>query len=188
MSFTFKKLQIPDVVIVTPNIFSDERGWFMEAYKRSDFEKNGISLKFVQDNHSKSAKGVLRGLHYQLNPNAQGKLVKVLKGRIFDVAVDIRKGSPFYGKWIGLELSDKSNQMLWIPHGFAHGFIAMEDETEILYKVTNEYSPEKDRGIIWNDPDVGIKWPIKNPILSEKDSQLPLMKNAENNFEYEGNI
>ncbi|WP_461832272.1 dTDP-4-dehydrorhamnose 3,5-epimerase [Aquifex sp.] len=188
MPFIFKKLEIPDVILIEPKVFGDERGFFMETYKSSEFKANGIKYEFVQDNHSRSQKGVLRGLHYQLKPMEQGKLVRCIRGRIWDVAVDIRKGSPWFGKWVAVELSEENKLMLWIPPGFAHGFVALEDGTEVIYKVTKEYSPELDRGIIWNDPDIGIKWPIKNPILSKKDSSLPKLKDAENNFFYGGDI
>ena len=180
MPFEFIKTEIPDVVLVKPRVFSDERGFFMETYKKSDFEKAGIETNFVQDNHSKSVKGVLRGLHFQKEPKAQGKLVRCLKGKIFDVAVDIRKNSPTFGKWVGYELSEENKYMLWIPEGFAHGFLTLEDNTEIFYKVSNsEYSPEHDAGIIWNDEDINIKWPIENIenlILSEKDKKLPKLR------------
>jgi len=183
MPFEFKKLDIPDVVLVIPKVFGDERGFFMETFKKSDFEKFGIKGDWVQDNHSRSKKGVLRGLHYQLEPKAQGKLVRVVRGMVFDVAVDIRKGSPWYGKWVGVILSEENKYMLWIPPGFAHGFLALE-ESEVVYKCTAEYAPELDRGIIWNDPEIGIVWPIENPILSPKDSKHPFLKDAENNFVY----
>ena len=186
MPFIFKRLEIPDVILIEPKIFEDARGFFMETYKYSEFRKNGIEYEFVQDNHSKSKKGVLRGLHYQLKPMEQGKLVRCIRGRIWDVAVDIRKGSPWYKKWVAVELSEENKLMLWVPPGFAHGFVALEDNTEVVYKVTKEYTPELDRGIIWNDPDIGIEWPIENPILSEKDSNLPRLKDAENNFIYGG--
>ena len=186
MPFSFKRLDIPDVILVEPKVFGDERGFFMETYKASEFKKNGIEYEFVQDNHSKSQKGVLRGLHYQLKPMEQGKLVRCIRGRIWDVAVDIRKGSPWYGKWVAVELSEENKLMLWVPSGFAHGFVALEDDTEVVYKVTKEYSPELDRGIIWNDTDIGVKWPIENPMLSEKDKNLPGLKEAENNFTYGG--
>ncbi len=186
MPFIFKRLEIPDVILIEPKIFEDSRGFFMETYKYSEFKENGIEYEFVQDNHSKSKKGVLRGLHYQLRPMEQGKLVRCIRGRIWDVAVDIRKGSPWYKKWVAVELSEENKLMLWVPPGFAHGFIALEDNTEVIYKVTKEYAPELDRGIIWNDPDIDIKWPIENPILSEKDSKLPRLKDAENNFIYGG--
>jgi len=183
MPFKFKKLEIPDVILIEPIVFTDERGFFIETFKASDFKANNISYEFVQDNHSKSRKGVLRGLHYQLKPMEQGKLVRCIKGKIWDVAVDIRKGSPWYRKWVGVELSEENKFMLWIPPGFAHGFVALED-AEVIYKCTKEYAPQYDRGIIWNDPELAIHWPIKNPILSLKDANLPNLKNAENNFEY----
>ncbi len=186
MPFEFERLEIPDVILVKPKVFGDERGFFMETYKASEFKKNGIEYDFVQDNHSRSQKGVLRGLHYQLRPMEQGKLVRCVRGRIWDVAVDIRKGSPWFGKWVAVELSEENKLMLWVPPGFTHGFVALEDGTEVVYKVTKEYAPELDRGIIWNDPDIGIEWPVENPVLSQKDSRLPTLKEAENNFVYEG--
>ncbi len=187
MPFEFIKTDIPDVIIVKPKLFSDERGFFLEFYKKSEFEKNGIDTNFVQDNHSKSVKGVLRGLHYQLNPMGQGKLVRCIKGKIFDVAVDIRKGSPTFGNYVGVELSEDNNLMLWIPKGFAHGFLTLSKEAEIIYKVSgSEYSPQHDRSIRWNDPDINIAWPLEeSPILSEKDKNAPLLKDAEINFIYE---
>ncbi len=184
MPFEFKKLDIPDVVLIKPKVFEDTRGFFMEVYKASEFKKNGITHDFVQDNHSVSCKGVLRGLHYQLKPMEQGKLVRCVKGKIWDVVVDIRKGSPWYGKWVAQELSEKNKLMLWVPPGFAHGFVALEEHTEVIYKVTKEYAPELDRGIIWNDPDLGINWRIKSPVISEKDGGLPRLEEAENNFVY----
>lgn len=190
MPFEFIKTEIPEVILIKPKVFSDERGFFMESYKKSEFEKAGIDTDFVQDNHSKSIKGVLRGLHYQKEPAAQGKLVRCIKGRIFDVAVDIRKGSPTYGKWVGYELSEENKLMLWIPKGFAHGFLTLSEEAEIIYKVSGaEYSPQHDAGIIWNDKTINIKWPIdsiENIILSEKDKNLPTLENAEINFVYGG--
>ena len=184
MVFEFKRLEIPDVIIITPKAFSDERGFFMESHKESEFKENGINFEFKQDNHSKSSKKVLRGLHYQLEPYAQGKLVRVITGKIFDVAVDIRKGSPTFGKWVSAELSEDNKKMLWIPPGFAHGFLSLEDNTNVLYKSTNEYDKESERGILWNDPVVGIKWPINNPLLSDKDKKSPLLKEADINFNY----
>ncbi len=190
MPFEFIKTDIPDVVLVKPKVFGDSRGFFMETYKKSDFEKAGIDTDFVQDNHSKSIKGVLRGLHYQKEPFAQGKLVRCIKGKIFDVAVDIRKGSPTFGKWVGYELSEENKLMLWIPKGFAHGFLTLSEEAEVIYKVSGgEYSPQHDAGIIWNDPGIGIKWPldsIKKILLSDKDKKLPELKNADINFVYGG--
>lgn len=186
MPFTFERLEIPDIILIKPKVFGDERGFFMETYKFSEFVKNGIPYEFVQDNHSKSQKNVLRGLHYQLEPMEQGKLVRCIRGRIWDVAVDIRKGSPWYAKWVAVELSEENKYMLWIPPGFAHGFVALEDNTEVVYKTTKEYAPELDRGIIWNDPTIAINWPIKNPILSKKDMAQPRLEEAENNFTYKG--
>lgn len=184
MDFHFKKLSIPDVILIEPEIFKDKRGFFMETYKYSDFAGFGIKEYFIQDNYSGSAKGVLRGLHYQNHPKAQGKLLRCIKGKIFDVAVDIRKGSPTYGSWVGIELSEKNNLMLYIPPAFAHGFVVLSSFAEVIYKCTEEYSSEDERGILWNDPDIGIKWPVKRPILSEKDRGLPLLKDAYNNFRY----
>lgn len=186
MPFSFKRLEISDVILVEPKVFRDERGFFMETYSAPEFKANGIPYDFVQDNHSKSQKGVLRGLHYQLEPMEQGKLVRCIRGRIWDVAVDIRKGSPWYGKWVAVELSEENKLMLWVPPGFAHGFVALEDNTEVIYKVTKGYSPQHDRGIIWNDQDIKIGWPIDDPILSEKDKNQPRLKEAENNFIYGG--
>jgi len=186
MPFTFKRLEIPEVILIEPEVFSDERGFFMETYKYSEFASFGISERFVQDNHSRSVKGVLRGLHYQNPPKAQGKLVRVVVGEIFDVAVDIRKGSPTYGKWVGVKLSAENKRMLYIPPGFAHGFCVLSDVAEVVYKVTEEYAPESEAGIIWNDPEVGIDWPIENPMLSAKDANWPILRDAVNRFVYEG--
>ncbi len=182
MPFTFTKTSIPDVILVEPKAFPDDRGFFMESFKESEFVNNGIDTKFVQDNYSHSSKGTLRGLHYQKDPKAQAKLVMAIKGEIFDVAVDIRKNSPTFGKWVGEILSEKNHRLLYVPEGFAHGFCVLSDEADVTYKVNNEYSPENDRGIIWSDPEVGIDWPIDNPIISEKDGKQPLLKNADNEF------
>lgn len=184
MSFTFKRLDISDVILVEPKYFTDKRGFFLETFKESLFASNGINTRFVQDNFSYSVKGVLRGLHYQKNPKAQAKLVTALRGEIFDVAVDIRKNSSTYGKWVGEFLSEKNHRLLYIPEGFAHGFCVLSEETNVLYKVNQEYSPEHEKGIIWNDPDIDISWPIDKPILHEKDHQLLLLKDADNNFVY----
>ena len=184
MPFEFKQLAVPGVVLVIPKVLGDERGFFLEFYKHSEFSQAGIPEHFVQDNHSKSVKGVLRGLHYQKAPHAQGKLVRCVDGKIFDVAVDIRKGSPNYGKWAGAELSSENNHMLYVPPGFAHGFLVLSESAEVLYKCTEEYAPAGDRGIIWNDPDIGIPWPLTDIILSEKDKLLPPLKQADNNFTF----
>ncbi len=179
MSFEFVKLAIEDVILIKPKVFGDNRGFFMESYKKSEFAENGINVDFCQDNHSKSSKGVLRGLHYQLPPKMQGKLVRCPKGKIFDVAVDIRKGSKTFGKWVGEILSEDNFNMLYIPEGFAHGFVVLSETAELLYKATNEYSPENDRGIFWNDPDININWGLDfDPMLSEKDKNQPLLKNV----------
>lgn len=184
MPFHFKNLEIPEIILIDTKVFKDERGFFMEIYKHSEFARNGIEEHFVQDNYSRSSIGVLRGLHYQKNPNAQGKLVHCVKGKIFDVAVDIRKGSPTYGQWAGVELSEENRLMLYVPPAFAHGFVVLSESADIMYKCTREYSPADDRGIIWNDPDINIRWPVSSPLLSEKDGSHPALKDAENNFKY----
>ncbi len=173
MPFEFKRMEIPEVILVKPKVFSDERGFFMETYKRSDFEKAGIKGEFVQDNHSKSRYGVLRGLHFQREPYAQAKIVRCIRGVIYDVAVDIRPNSPTFGKYVAAILSEHNRWMLYIPRGFAHGFVVLSDVAEVVYKVDNPYAPQSEGGIIWNDPDIGIEWPIENPILSEKDKKWP---------------
>ena len=186
MPFTFKRLSIPDVILVEPQLFSDDRGFFFESFKESDFFSNGIDKKFVQDNFSHSAHGVIRGLHFQKAPKAQAKLVTTLKGKIFDVAVDIRKNSPTYGKCVSEILSDEIHNLLYVPEGFAHGFCVISDEADVLYKVSNEYSQEHERSIIWNDPKLDIQWPIKKPIVSNKDNKLSLLENLDNDFVYQG--
>ena len=166
------KTPIDGLLTIEPKIFADPRGMFYEVYSENKYEEHGIPC-FVQDNHSVSKKGVLRGLHYQVNPG-QGKLVRVTRGEVFDVAVDIRKQSPTYGKWWGLSLSETNNFQLYIPIGFAHGFCVLSELAEVLYKCSDYYSPENERGILWNDPDLAIDWPVKDPILSEKDAVYPL--------------
>lgn len=185
MPFSFQRLEIPEVVLIEPKVFQDGRGFFMETYKFSDFAAFGITERFVQDNHSRSLRGVIRGLHYQNPPKAQGKLVRVVAGEIFDVAVDIRRGSPTYGKWVGERLSSENKRMLYIPPGFAHGFCVLSREAEVVYKVTEEYAPEHEAGVIWNDPNIGIRWPVADPIISEKDAAFPRLKEAENLFFYQ---
>jgi dTDP-4-dehydrorhamnose 3,5-epimerase len=166
-------LKIPDVVLIEPLVFGDERGYFFESFNQTAFNQTiGYEVQFVQDNHSKSQKGVLRGLHYQLPPKAQGKLVRVVQGEVFDVAVDIRKDSPTFGQWVGEILSAENKRQLWIPEGFAHGFVTLSDTAEFLYKTTDYYSPEHEACIAWNDKDIGIHWPTKSqPLLSEKDKK-----------------
>lgn len=174
MPFNFEPQNIKDVILVKPKVFGDSRGFFMESYKKSEFFANGIDVEFNQDNHSKSSKGVLRGLHYQAAPYGQAKLVRCARGRIYDVAVDIRPDSPTFGKYVKVELSEENKQMLYIPVGFAHGFIALTDDVEILYKASGEYAPQADRGILWNDKDINIDWGIDfEPLLSDKDKVQP---------------
>ena len=178
MPFEFENLEIPDVVLVKPKVFGDERGYFFESYKKSEWEKAGLPTDFTQDNESFSKAGVLRGLHYQLEPYAQGKLIRVVQGSIFDVAVDIRKDSKTYGEWVGRVLSSENKQMLWIPPGFAHGLLVLEDDTCLLYKCTGEYQPSAERSILWNDPKIGIHWPLeqlngREVVLSDKDAKAP---------------
>ena len=174
--------KIPDLYIVKPRVFKDNRGYFFEAYNKEAFLRNGIDQNFVQDNESKSGKGVLRGLHFQKPPFAQGKLVRVIKGAVLDVAVDIRKSSPTYGQWSSIELTEENKLMYWIPPGFAHGFVTLEDNTIFFYKCTNIYNKESEGSILWNDPDLNIDWGIDNPLLSEKDQKSPLFKDFESPF------
>ena len=168
-------LAIPDVMLIEPKIFGDERGFFYESFNQAAFnEATGLNVVFVQDNHSKSAQNVLRGLHYQLPPKAQGKLVRVLVGEVFDVAVDIRKNSPTFGQWVGERLSAANKRQMWIPPGFAHGFVVLSESAEFLYKTTNYYAPECERSIFWNDPALRIEWPLTGePLLSGKDERAP---------------
>jgi dTDP-4-dehydrorhamnose 3,5-epimerase len=182
----FTKTNLDGVIIVEPAVFGDHRGWFMETFNETNFLEAGININFVQDNHSFSAtKGTLRGLHYQLNPKAQTKLVRCTRGVIYDVAVDIRNGSPTFGKWFGIELSAENKKQLLIPRGFAHGFMTLTEDVEVQYKVDEFYAPECDRGIIWNDPELGIELPMDiKLILSAKDEKAPLLRDAENNFSY----
>lgn len=177
MPFEFERQKIKDVILVKPKVFGDNRGFFMESYKKSDFYANGIDVEFNQDNHSKSTKGVLRGLHYQAKPYGQAKLVRCSKGRIYDVAVDIRPNSETFGQYVKVELSEDNKQMLFIPEGFAHGFVALTDEVELLYKASGEYNQQADRGVLWCDKDINIDWEIDfEPLLSEKDKVQPTLK------------
>ncbi len=178
MGFRFRRLELDGLVLIEPDVFPDERGWFSEFYKDPEFLKQGIG-PMVQANLSFSHKGVLRGLHYQLPPAGQGKLVRCLSGSILDVAVDIRKHSSSCGKWISYELSAENHRMLYLPPGFAHGFCVTTEKALVAYEVTAPFAPELDRGIRWNDPDLAIDWPVNNPVLSNKDAQLPLLKDAE---------
>jgi dTDP-4-dehydrorhamnose 3,5-epimerase len=188
MPFTFKKLEIPDIILITPAVFSDERGFFTELVKASEFKANGVDKNFLQHNKSYSKKHVLRGLHYQLNPRAQAKLVSVLRGEIFDIALDIRKGSPTFGKSVTAYLSQENKNMLYIPEGFAHGFCALRDDTEVMYYCSEEYDPKLERCIIWNDASVLTHWPIEKPILSDKDSRGNTLPEADNNFVYKDKL
>ncbi|MEM6428296.1 MAG: dTDP-4-dehydrorhamnose 3,5-epimerase [Deinococcota bacterium] len=188
MNFSFTRLELPEVILVDVKAFGDARGFFMESYKQSAFDEI-ILEQFVQDNHSRSAKGVLRGLHFQNPPFAQGKLVRVVRGRILDVAVDIRKGSPNYGKWVSAELSEENRQMLYVPTGFAHGFLTLSDIADVMYKTTAEYAPDCDSGFAWDDPAVGVDWQLEqlegvSPQLSGKDDVLPPLAEAKNDFVY----
>ena len=180
----FKKIEtgIKDLVIIEPTIFGDHRGFFMESYSKKEFSEIGLHMQFVQDNHSKSKKGVLRGLHFQTK-HSQGKLVRVIRGRVWDVAVDLRKESPTFGKWCGVLLTEENKKMFYVPEGFAHGFVTLEDDTEFLYKCTDFYYPEYDAGVKWDDPDIGVKWPFEEfnlkkeeILLSEKDKIQPGFK------------
>ena len=170
------RTDIPDVLIFEPKVFGDDRGFFFESFNQKTFvETLGRDVEFVQDNHSKSTKGVVRGLHYQLAPHAQGKLVRCVAGEVYDVAVDIRRTSPTFGQWVGINLSAENRRHLWIPEGFAHGFQVLSDNAEFVYKTTNYYNPQSERGVLWNDPDLNIAWrETGNIILSEKDKVLPL--------------
>ena len=183
----FTPTELPGVVIVEPAVFGDERGWFYESFNEPKFQAGlrelglPVPRAFVQDNHSNSAAGVLRGLHYQLPPHPQGKLVRVVRGRVWDVAVDIRAGSATFGRWVGVELSQANHRQLWIPEGFAHGFLSLEDDTEFLYKTTDVYAKDCERAIRWDDPQLGITWPLEGvqPALAPKDAAAPLLAQAQ---------
>ena len=177
MSFEFEKQKIEDVILVKPKVFGDNRGFFMESYKKSEFAANGITVEFNQDNHSQSTAHVLRGLHFQKPPYGQAKLVRCIRGRIYDVAVDIRPYSETFGKYVKVELSEENKHMLFIPDGFAHGFVVLSDVAELMYKASGEYAPQADCGIIWNDETINIDWGIDfEPILSEKDTKQKTLK------------
>ena len=178
MPFEFVKTEIPDVILIAPKVFEDDRGWFMETFQKSAFDKEEIWDEFKQDNHSKSTKGVLRGLHYQVPPYEQAKIVRCVKGEIYDVAVDLRPTLPTCGKYVKVLLSEENKKMLYIPKGFAHGFVVLSEEAEICYKASREYKAEADAGVMWNDPDINIDWEIDfKPIISKKDQQHPSFKN-----------
>lgn len=178
--------KLDGVKIIEPKVFKDNRGFFMESFNFKKFAELGLEFDFIQDNHSLSVdKDVIRGLHYQLNPMAQTKLVRVITGAIYDVAVDIRKDSPTFGKWVGVTLSEDNHRMLVVPKGFAHGFCTLKENTHVQYKVDDYYSAENDKGILWNDPALAIEWPTSTPTLSEKDAKQPLLNDAEINFQYQ---
>jgi len=170
-----EQTKLSGVLLVTPKVFGDDRGFFMETYNQEKAQKLGLPTSFVQDNHSKSSKGVLRGLHYQ-TPQWQGKLVRVVQGEVFDVAVDIRHDSSTFGEWVGAYLNDENKQQLYVPEGFAHGFVVTSDTAEVIYKCTSIYAPEQEGNILWNDPEIGIEWPIEMPLLSEKDKNAMYLK------------
>ena len=187
-NFNFIETKIKDLYIIEPKVFGDDRGYFMESYNRRDFVEAGLDMRFVQDNESKSKKGVLRGMHFQTK-FTQGKLVRVIQGEVYDVAVDLRKGSPTYGAWEGILLSSENKKQFYVPEGFAHGFLVLSDEAVFNYKCTNLYAPEYDGGLLWDDPEVGIKWPLEGIdeiILSEKDKKQPTLKELDLPFEYKG--
>jgi dTDP-4-dehydrorhamnose 3,5-epimerase len=173
MPFTFQHTQLPGVVIVEPKVFADDRGFFIETYKRSDFVAGGIDVEFVQENHSKSVRGTLRGLHFQRAPKAQAKLVRAIEGEVFDVVVDIRKGSPTFGRWETVLLSAENRRSVYVPAGYAHGFCVTSAEAQVVYKTSAEYAPELEGGVRWDDPALAISWPITAPILSPRDGRWP---------------
>ncbi|TYR78847.1 dTDP-4-dehydrorhamnose 3,5-epimerase [Priestia megaterium] len=180
------KTKFADAVVIEPKVFGDHRGFFTESYNKELFSQHGIDIDFIQDNHSLSQQpGTLRGMHYQLSPKAQTKLVRVTRGAIYDVIVDIRKGSPTYGEWQGFILSADNKRQLLVPKGFAHGFCTLVENTEVQYKVDELYSPDHDRGIAWNDSVLSIDWPVNNPVLSDKDTEHPTLAEADNNFVWE---
>jgi dTDP-4-dehydrorhamnose 3,5-epimerase len=187
--FKITKTPLDGLLVLEPRVFGDDRGFFMEYYNRDSFAELGIKEPFLQDNHSRSSRGIVRGLHYQIHPSPMGKLVKCTRGKIFDVGVDIRHGSPTFGKWHGEILTGNDHMMLYLPPGFAHGFLALEDNTDVIYACTGVYTPKDERSIRWNDPAIGIKWPLEQigqPIVNEKDTQAPLLKDAETNYRWHG--
>lgn len=184
MSFRFSPHGLPGIVLIEETRRGDARGFFAETYKESAFRAAGIPGPFVQDNHSRSARGVLRGLHYQIPPRAQGKLVRVVTGEIFDVAVDLRRGSPSFGRWTGVRLSADEGRMLWIPPGFAHGYVVLSETADFTYKVTAEYDASLERGVRWDDPAIGVEWPLAEPVLSERDRSQPPLAEADLPFDF----
>lgn len=183
MTFTFTKVEsLEGLIVITPYVFNDERGFFMETYRNDEFEKVGIKEEFIQDNHSRSSKGVIRGLHFQKDPREQSKLVRCIRGEVFDVAVDLRPKSHTFGEWYGVVLSEQNKKMLYIPKGFAHGFSTLSEEAEVVYKVDEFYSREDERGIVYNDPTIAVEWRVVNPIVSSKDKALPKFDEEEDYF------
>ncbi|MCG6167630.1 dTDP-4-dehydrorhamnose 3,5-epimerase [Leptospira sanjuanensis] len=184
----FKRFPIEGPVLIEPKVFGDERGFFFESFKDSAFKQENIPTDFFQDNHSRSARGVLRGMHMQIPPYEQGKLVRVVRGRVIDVVVDIRIGSPTFAQWVSVELSEENKNIFWVPPGFAHGFLTLEDETDFLYKVTQEYNPKNEVGIRWNDPALDIPWktwlPDSDFIVSQRDQETPLLADFKSPFVY----
>lgn len=174
------RTEIPDVLVLEPKVFGDSRGFFLESFNQRAFaEATGLNVEFVQDNHSRSARGVLRGLHYQLQ-QPQGKLVRAVRGAVFDVAVDVRRSSPTFGRWVGVELTEDNHRQLWVPPGFAHGFVVLSDTADFLYKTTDYYAPQYERSIAWNDPAIGVRWPYEStPALSAKDAAAPMLAQAD---------
>ncbi len=185
MAFTFRPLDLAGLILIEPRTFADSRGFFRETFKASEFAAAGLPTAFAQDNFSHSTRGVLRGLHFQKPPRAQGKLVCVPRGEIYDVAVDVRRGSPTWGRWAGATLSAANGCLLYVPPGFAHGFCVVSQEADVLYKVTAEWAPGLESGIVWNDPDLGIAWPAAEPVLSARDAALPRLRDADPGFAYE---
>jgi len=185
MAFSFEPTEIPDVVLVRPETHHDRRGFFKEVYQREAFHQAGIDANFQQDNVTRSGRGVLRGLHYQLPPGAQGKIIGVIQGAIYDVAVDLRHGSPAFGRWVGRALDDTEGAMLWIPAGFAHGYAVLSETADVSYKVTGSYRPDLARGIAWDDPELAIDWQVEAPILSDADRAQPSFADCENTFRYD---
>jgi dTDP-4-dehydrorhamnose 3,5-epimerase len=176
--------KLDGLALIEPQVFGDERGFLLESFSAVEWAKFGVDVEFVQDNHSRSRHGILRGLHFQTKPG-QAKLVRCSRGRIWDVAVDLRRGSPTYGQWEGYELDDVAHRQLFVPVGFAHGFCVLSDEADLTYKVSAEYTPESEGGIIWNDPDIAIEWPVENPVVSGRDARLPRWRDVETGFVYE---
>ena len=182
MPFRFQRLELPDIMVIEPTAFEDDRGMFMETYRASEFVAAGIREPFAQDNHARSRRGVLRGLHYQMTARGQGKLVRVASGEIYDVAVDIRRRSRTFGRWAAVRLSAANRLMVYVPPGFAHGYCVVSDTADVIYKTTAEYDPAQERGIIWNDPELAIAWPVTQPHLSARDAALPTLRAADNDF------